>query len=75
MMQGYVYPDELRAYNVDPFIAMMLTRSQDIAYSSINFDALIHIYTRMQNQELLMQTQHAISHSGYASAAAGSNTQ
>ena len=75
MMQGYVYPDELRAYNVDPFIAMMLTRSQDIAYSSINFDALIHIHTRMQNQELLMQTQHAINHSGYNSASAGSNTQ
>ena len=65
MMQGFVMPHEWEAYNIDPFVAMMVTRSQDIAYSGINFDALIQLYGRMVRHEATVMNPHAYGNHGY----------
>ena len=65
MMQGFVMPHEWEAYNIDPFVAMMVTRSQDIAYSGINFDALIQLYGRMVRHEATLMNPHAYANQGY----------
>lgn len=55
LMQNYELPPEWAHYNIDPFVAMMVTRSQDVAYSNINFEAMLNLYARIVNHEMAMQ--------------------
>ena len=56
LMKHYQLPMEWSQYsNVDPYVAMMVTRSQDEAYREINFDAMLHFYAQIRNQQHYQQ--------------------
>ena len=65
MMQGFEQPPDALTYNIDPILNMMLTRAQDVAYASINFDALIYLYAKIKNREWMMQNNQAYANYGY----------
>ena len=56
LMDHYQLPIEWSQYsNVDPYVAMMVTRSQDEAYREINFEAMLHFYAQIRNQQHYQQ--------------------
>ncbi len=57
LMQEYQMPNEFAVCGIDPVVAMMVTRAADPAFASINFEAMLQLYAKLQHYDRLLQQQ------------------
>ncbi len=51
VLNSYEVPAEWAHYNIDPFVAYMVNKSQDVASANVNFEAMLFLYAQILNWE------------------------